>query len=192
MKSFPIIALAIWVAACVSPSVTFGQDSTGSQQPEVGQLAIDFELPIVKGEGYLSLSETYKTGPTVVIFLRGYPGYQCPICSRQVSDLVNRAKGLAQASHRVVLVYPGSAKGLEKNSEQFMGSRRLPEPLIMVRDDDMKVVERWGLRWNAKGETAYPATFVLDQYGRIAWKKVSRSHAERSSVEEILKELRKL
>ncbi len=165
---------------------------TPSAQPEVGQRAIDFELPIVNGEGYVSLSDTYKAGPTVLIFLRGYPVYQCPIDSTQVNSLVNRAKVLSQSAHRVVLVYPGAAKGLERHAEQFLASRKMPEPLVIVRDDDMNVVNQWGVRWDDHGETAYPATFVLDQYGRIAWKKVSRSHAERSSIEEILKELRKL
>lgn len=159
---------------------------------EVGQRAIDFELPLVHSEGYLSLSETFKGGPTVVIFLRGYPGYQCPLCSSQVSSLVNRAKALGQAADRIVLVYPGPSEGLERQAEQFLGSRRLPDPLVLVRDDDMRVTEAWGLRWNRNRETAYPSTFVLDRFGKIAWKKVSQSHAERSSVEEILKELRKL
>lgn len=170
----------------------WGQDVVGAQPLEVGQRAIDFELPIVKGEGYLSLSETYKGGPTVVVFLRGYPGYQCPICSRQVSSLVNRAKALNQAAHRIVLVYPGPGEKLEQQAEDFIGSRRLPSPIVLVRDDDMRVAQQWGVRWNKPRETTYPSTFVLDQYGRIAWKKVSRSHGERSSVEEILKELRKL
>jgi peroxiredoxin len=159
---------------------------------EVGQRAIDFELPIVRDEGYLSLSETYKGGPTVVVFLRGYPGYQCPICSRQVSSLINRVKALEQAAHRIVLVYPGASEGLARRAEQFLGSRRLPDPLVLVRDDDMKVAEAWGVKWNKSRETVYPSTFVLDAFGRITWKKVSQSHGERSSVEEILKELRKL
>jgi peroxiredoxin len=191
MKTYWIILLAItaWEGMLAS---SYGQDPGASGQPEVGQRAIDFELPIVNGEGYLSLSETCKEGPTVLIFLRGYPVSQCAFDSTQVNGLVSRSKVLDQSAHRVVLVYPGQAKGLERNAERFMASRRMPEPLVIVRDDDMKVVNQWGLRWDNPRETAYPATFVLDRYGRIAWKKVSRSHAERSSVEEILKELRKL
>lgn len=169
-----------------------GQGAANPGTPEVGQRALDFELPIVNGEGYLSLSEAYKDGPVVVIFLRGYPGYQCPICSQQVSSLINRANALQQAAHRVILVYPGPGEGLSRNAEQFLGSRRLPPPLVLVRDDDMQVVQQWGLRWDKHRETAYPSTFVLDRYGRIAWRKVSRSHGERSTIDEILKELGKL
>ena len=191
MKSYWIMLLTIgvWQGMLASSD---GQDPSVAAQPEVGQRAIDFELPIVNGEGYLSLSETCKAGPVVLVFLRGFPVSQCPIDSTQVNSLVNRAKVLNQSAQRVVLVYPGPAKGLERHAERFLASRRMPEPLVIVRDDDMNVVNQWGLRWDNPRETAYPATFVLDRYGRIAWKKVSRSHAERSSVEEILKELRKL
>ena len=92
----------------------------------------------------------------------------------------------------MILVYPGEEKSLERRARQFMGSRRLPEPLVIVRDEGMEMVQQWGLRWNALRETAYPATYVVDRNGRVRWKKVSRSHAERSSVEDILKQLRKL
>jgi alkyl hydroperoxide reductase subunit AhpC len=56
----------------------------------------------------------------------------------------------------------------------------------------MQMVKEWGIRWETRNQTAYPATFVVDQNGRIAWKKVSSTSAGRSTVEEILRELRKL
>jgi len=161
------------------------------KQLEVGDRVIDFDLPVVGGEEYLSLSDEYKQGAVVVIVLRGFPGYQCPECSRQIGSLANRAKTLAKAAHRVILVYPGQAP-LIRRAEEFKGSRRLPEPLVIVRDDGMEMVQQWGLRWNASNETAYPATYIVDRNGRVRWKTVSQSHAGRSSIEEILKELRKL
>ncbi len=161
-------------------------------RPAVGEKAPDFDLPIVGEDGFIELSDQYDQGAVVVIVLRGYPGYQCPICSQQVSSLANRAKALRQQAHRVILVYPGDGSSLERKAEQFLGSRSLPDPLVLVRDQDMKLVDRWGLRWKKTRETAYPATYVIDSNGRIRWSKVSDSHAGRSSVEEILRELRKL
>lgn len=155
-----------------------------------GDRVRDFELPIVGGDGFLRLSDEVKQGPVVVIVLRGYPGYQCGICNRQVSALVSRARVLDNAVQRVVLVYPGEDSSLERRAEQFMGSRRLPDPMVMVRDDGMTAVTEWGLRWNKHHETAYPATYVIDSNGRVQWAKVSESHAGRSSVEEILKAVR--
>jgi peroxiredoxin len=159
---------------------------------DVGDRAIDFELPIVGGEGLISLSDEYKKGGVVVIVLRGYPGYHCPICTQQLGSLANRAQTLAQETHRVILVYPGEKTSLEKHAKQFMGSRRLRDPLVIVRDDGMEMVAQWGLRWNKRKETAYPAAYIIDRNGRVRWKKVSKTHAGRSSVQEILRELRKL
>jgi peroxiredoxin len=149
-------------------------------------------LQIVGGEGLISLSDEYKKGGVVVIVLRGYPGYHCPICTQQLGSLANRAQTLAQETHRVILVYPGEKTSLERRAKQFTGSRRLRDPLVVVRDDGMEMVEQWGLRWNARNETAYPATYIIDRNGRVRWKKVSKTHADRSSVQEILRELRKL
>lgn len=169
-----------------------GEEEVKIELPEIGKRAIDFELPIVGGESFLTLSDEYKQGNVVVVVLRGYPGYQCPLCSTQIGALANRARALTNEAHRVILVYPGKADQLQRHAEQFMGSRSLPDPLIIVRDEDMEMVQQWGLRWEAPHETAYPATFVVDSNGRVRWRKVSKSHGERSSVEEILRELRKL
>ena len=184
--AFCLLACALWAL------VTAADVGTAAEQQDVGERVVDFELPVVGSEEYLSLSDEYEQGAVVVVVLRGYPGYQCPVCSRQVGSLANRAKGLAGQAHRVILVYPGEGTLLKRHAGQFMGSRSLPQPLVLVRDDEMKMVASWGLRWRAHRETAYPATYIIGRNGRIRWKKVSESHAGRSTVEEILKELRKL
>jgi len=168
-----------------------GQEASQTP-PEIGQRAPDFELPLVGQNKFLNLRDEYRDGPVVVIVLRGYPGYQCPLCKNQFNAVVNRAKALASETDRVVLVYPGNTDQLAKQAKRFLGSRKLPHPVTMVHDDNMQMVKNWGLRWQARNQTAYPATFVVDQNGRIAWKKISTSQAGRSTVEEILRELRKL
>jgi peroxiredoxin Q/BCP len=182
--------VGLWIGSCLLTARA--DEADASKGPKVGERVTDFELPMVGSDEYVTLSEEYEQGSVVVVILRGHPGYQCPICTSQMATLRNRAKALAKEAHRVILVYPGEAKALKRNAERFMGSRKLPSPLLIVRDDDMKLVEQWGLRWNARSETAYPATFVIDRNGRIRWKRVSESHAGRSTVEEILKQLRKL
>lgn len=188
-RSLCQLAAAALIGLICSP-VAEAQDEP--QQLEVGDRVHDFDLPVADSDAYLTLRDEYKQGPVVLIVLRGFPGYQCPICTQQVASLANRAKALAAETHRVILVYPGEEKGLEKRAEQFMGARRLPQPLVIVRDEGMKMVYEWGLRWYGRKETAYPATYIIDRNGRIRWQKVSQSHAGRSSVQDILKELRKL
>ena len=191
MHKYLSLGFAI-VLVGLSSSIASAEPLARDKPLPVGEKAINFDLPVVGEDDYVELKDLYKEGPVVMIVLRGYPGYQCMLCNQQVGQLINRAKALKSQVHKVVLVYPGAATGLERHAEQFMGSRRVPEPLLLVRDPDMKMVSQWGLRWDAPRETAYPATYIIKSSGRVAWKKVSDSHAGRSTVQEILKELKKL
>ncbi|TWU23482.1 Redoxin [Novipirellula galeiformis] len=184
---------ACWMLLCTTLCLDAQANNAGLAQPlAVGSKAINFELPIVGSNDYIELKEAYQQGPVVVVVLRGYPGYQCPLCSHQVSSIINRAKAISAAAARVILVYPGDDPKLSRHAQSFLGSRRLPDPIVLVRDDAMAMVTQWGLRWHSPRETAYPATYVIDKNGRVAWSKVSSSHADRSTTEEIMKALRKL
>ena len=186
------------LACLVGVSLSIAQAAHGVSgepiiaQQKVGDRVLDFELPIVGSKDLLQLSDEYRQGPVVVVVLRGDPGYQCQLCVRQLASLANRSTAIKPLASRIILVYPGDSSDLEQRAKRFKGSRRLPDPLVIVRDDQMKMVRQWGLRWDKHHETAYPATYVIDRNGDIRWKKVSRSHAGRSTVEEILKELRTL
>ena len=190
-------AFAMASTLCVSVammSMFSDAATTEVKRPEVGEKAPDFDLPIVgsKEDDYVQLEDEVEQGAVVVVLLRGYPGYQCPLCSRQVGALINRARALSEVAHRVILVYPGEPNLLERHADEFIGSRAVPDPLVLVRDPGMKMVADWGLRWDAPRETAYPATFVIKKNGRIAWSKISDSHAGRTTADEIITQLRKL
>ncbi|MEO1618986.1 MAG: redoxin domain-containing protein [Planctomycetota bacterium] len=162
----------------------------------VGDQAPDFELAVQGSDEYVSLSELIKDGPVVVVVLRGYPGYQCGICNQQVGSLINRSRTLdtklGNKPKRVVLVYPGPELNLERHAKQFVGSRRIPEMFTMVRDPGMEMITSWGLRWDARRETAYPATYVIGPGRRVLWSKVSKSHGGRASVDEIVRAIDKI
>lgn len=181
-----LAATVFFALGCLTPLML------QAKGPAVGDVAPDFKLPRVGEEGFLSLKEATQTGPVVVVVLRGYPGYQCPLCNDQVAALANRAPALAKLTKRVILVYPGEASALDEHAEEFIGARTLPEPLVLVRDPDMKMVSEYGLRWDAPNETAYPAAFVVDGHGQVKWSKVSESHGGRSSAQEIVEQLVKL
>ena len=188
MKQFFCLAIALsLLSACA-----LGEDAVRSMPLPVGDKAINFELPTVGSDSYIDLEKEYAEGHVVVIVLRGYPGYQCALCRSQVSAMINRAKALAAVAHRVILVYPGEAEGLERRADQFVSSRSFPEPLVLVQDPGMEMVNAWGLRWNAPRETAYPATYIIKSNGRVAWQKISSSHSGRTTADEIIKQLKKL
>lgn len=184
--TLPMMMLGLAVGLAAVPA------ATAAEPLSKGDMAPDFKLAVVGEDRYVTLQELTRSGPIALVFLRGYPGYQCPLCTQQVGTLRNRAKALTEVTKHVVLVYPGPANELEKHSEQFLGSNALPEPLLMVRDPEMETVNQYGLRWIAPNETTYPATFVLDKHGRVVWSKISDSHAGRTNAQEIIEQLKKL
>jgi peroxiredoxin len=156
--------------------------------PKVGDKVPDFTLADGGGKS-VSLSKLTSAAPVTLVVLRGYPGYQCPICSMQVADLVKHADELKSAGAEVVLVYPGPPKDLGQRAKEFMKGRSLPENFSFVTDPDYKFTESYGLRWDAPRETAYPSTFVIDKEGVVRYAKISKTHGGRAKTDEVLKAL---
>ncbi len=153
-----------------------------------GNIASDFSLKDLKGKTY-SLRELNKTGSVVLMVLRGWPEYQCPLCSKQVGSFVAEAKQFKEKGASVMMVYPGPAENLKNHAMEFSESFNIPENFYFVLDPDYYMVNKYKLRWDAPKETAYPATLVIGENGRIIFSKISHTHGGRASVEEVLKVL---
>ena len=153
--------------------------------PVVGDQARDFTLVSLEGAD-VTLSKLTQGGPVVLVVLRGYPGYQCPICSLQVAGLQRSKSKLAKASAQVVLVYPGEAAELDQRAKEFLRGKELPKGFQMVLDPDYAFTLAYGLRWDAPRETAYPSTFVIDSENVVRFAKVSKSHGGRAKPAEII------
>ena len=123
--------------------------------------------------------------------LRGYPGYQCPICSKQVGEFVGKADQLKKAGARVVFVYPGPADKLKEHAAEFTKGKEkdYPAEFTLVLDPDYTFTNAYNLRWDAKNETAYPATFVIDGDRKVTFATVSKTHAGRAKADDVLKAL---
>lgn len=158
--------------------------------PQVGQTAPEFTLMSLKGKS-VTLPSMASDGPVVLVMLRGFPGYQCPLCSRQVQDFTKNADGFQRAGARVVLVYPGPARNLDMKAQEFVADKPLPANFEMLLDPDYKLTNLYGLRWDAPNETAYPASFILDKQGKVVFSKVSKGHGGRTSASEMLEAMAK-
>ena len=161
-----------------------------AQPPKVGETAPDFELKDLK-DGKIKLSALSKKGPVILVVLRGFPGYQCPICTVQAGQLIGKAEQFAKANARVLLVYPGPSEGLKARADEFVRGKDIPANFYLVLDPDFKLTNRYGLRWKADGETSYPSTFVLDSKRKVLFAKTSRTHGDRAKVDEVLAALPK-
>jgi thioredoxin-dependent peroxiredoxin len=189
MGTFRILGCALLAAivglACTD-RVSAQQLDTQIKTLKLGDVAKDFEFQPLEGKKKVKLSALAKDGPVVLVVLRGFPGYQCPICGQQVNDFRQHAKEFAERGAKIVLVYPGPPEDLKKRAREFLKDDALPKPMMLVIDPAYKFTTLYGLRWNADAETAYPSTFVLDRERKVMFRKVSRSHGDRAEAEDVL------
>ena len=166
-----------------------GSGLAAAQTPAVGAKAPDFTLQTPTGSSVTLANERAK-GTTVLVVLRGFPGYQCPYCAKQVHDFVEHSADFAARKANVVLVYPGPPADLDQHAREFLAKQAdLPSNIKLVVDPDYKITNLYGLRWDAPHETAYPSTFILDASGTILFEKISHSHGDRTSADDILTRL---
>ena len=74
---------------------------------------------------------------------------------------------------------------------EFMANKKLPANFDLLLDPGYDFTNQYGLRWNALNETAYPATFLIDQRGIVFFAKISKSHGGRTNAAEIFDALLK-
>jgi peroxiredoxin len=157
--------------------------------PATGAQAPNFTLLTPTGHSVSLVSETNK-GTTVLVLLRGYPGYQCPYCVRQAGDFIEHAQAFAAKHVDVLLVYPGPPADLDQHAKDFLAKQAdLPANIQLVIDPDYNMTNAYGLRWDAPHETAYPTTFVLDRHRKILFEKISHSHGDRTTAEDVLAQI---
>ena len=182
----------------IACSLFFAVSAFG-QTPALGAKAPDFTLSTPTGKA-VTLSTEEGGQSLVLVILRGFPGYQCPYCVKQVHDFVEHASDFKAKNTRVLLVYPGppasrgilslSTKDLDQHAKGFLDKQaELPSNVVLVTDPDYKVTNLFGLRWDSPHETAYPSTFVLDKKGTVVFEKISHSHGDRLSAQDALDHL---
>jgi len=183
-----MIAKKLWVLVLVIMTAGFSW-SGSAQTPEVGQKAPKFSLSTPDGHP-VSLAEFTSKGTVVLVVLRGYPGYQCPYCQKQVHDFLVNGDKFAAAGTEVLLVYPGPPADLDQRAKEFLAKENpLPANLHLVIDPNYSFTNQYGLRWDAPHETAYPSTFLIDRQGTVFFRKVSHEHGDRTTAADVLAEL---
>ena len=154
--------------------------------PQVGDKASDFALRTLDDQT-VRLSDLTPKSKVVLIELRGWPGYQCPLCTKQVHDYVRNAEKFKGV--QVLMVYPGPADDLKAHATEFLQDKNWPKDFQLVLDPDFTFTKSYGLRWDAPDETAYPSTFIITKDGKVSFGHISKQHGDRVSAETVLKDL---
>ena len=153
--------------------------------PNIGERPPDFKLSTPEGK-VVQLSDVMGKGPVVLVVLRGYPGYQCPYCNRQVQDFIANAQRFTELGAHVILVYPGPPQDLKGKADEFMTGKKLPADFDLVLDPGYVFTNAYGLRWNAPSETAYPSTFLISRDGAVFFSKIVKEHGGRTTAAEVI------
>jgi peroxiredoxin Q/BCP len=163
----------------------------GADLPKVNDRAPDFTLQSLDGQT-VRFADLSRQANVVLVVLRGWPGYQCPICDRQVNDFISSKNAFAAAKARVVFVYPGQAQDLKAHADEFRSwkGREWPADFLFLLDPDYRMINAYGLRWDAPRETAYPSAFIIDSSQLVRFAKISRTHGGRATAAEILAALK--
>ncbi len=185
-----LAALLVFSVQCGLSPLQTRADEKQKKPPKIGQEAPDFELSTIDGKK-LKLSKLVKEGPVVVILLRGYPTYQCPVCSKQVGSFVKAAKQFDREDATIVMIYPDTADGIDEHSKEFMKGKKLSKNVKFLLDPDFTFTNSYGLRWEGKRETSYPSTFIIDKDRNVKYSKISRTHGGRSKPKDVLAALKK-
>jgi thioredoxin-dependent peroxiredoxin len=195
MKINSFCKLALAVLAWVLPLAVNAQMGDGAQEamnmtnsPQVGSVAPDFTLKTL-GDQSVRLDDLTAKSEVVLVVLRGWPGYQCPFCTRQAHDFVGNADKLKAAGVQVIMVYPGPANDLKAHATEFLRDKNWPNDFLFVLDPDYSFTKAYGLRWDAPKETAYPSTFIIGKDGKVLFAHVSKKHGDRVGSDTVLKVL---
>lgn len=165
--------------------------SQSFEKVAVGKKAEDFKLKTIQGDE-VQLKEILKSNAVVLVVLRGWPGYQCPLCTKQVGGLIADADEFSELKAVVVMVYPGPSADLQAHAKEFSEDFNFPANFRFTLDPDYSMINKYGLRWDAPKETAYPSTFVISKNGEIVYSKTSTTHGGRADNEDIFEALGKL
>lgn len=163
-----------------------------SKAPKVGEEAADFELKSIDDKT-VSLHKLTEKSPVVLVVLRGWPGYQCPACLRQVADFIAHAAKLNEQQAQVVMVYPGPEDSLTEHAKEFIKEIKvkLPSNYHLVTDPDFKFTTEYRLRWDAPNETAFPSAFVIGKDNHIKFAHTSDTHTGRVTADQAIEALSK-
>ncbi len=180
--------VAMWIAMAAALVCQPSLVAQGGAPMMVGDKAPDFTLAALDGR-QVTLSTELTHGPVVLVMLRGWPGYQCPFCTRQFGDFLSHAQDVAAQGARVIFVYPGPADQVNKRAEEFTANKEMPSIFRFLVDPTYVFTRAYGLRWDAPNETSYPSTFVIDRTSTVRFAQISKAHDGRALATDVLQAL---
>lgn len=152
-----------------------------------------------------TLASYYEKQPVVVIF---YRGYWCPVCNKHLSEFAEKAKEIEAAGAKLIAISVESYDNVTKTKEQtgadFTIISDIDGSIMKAFKVNFKVTEEYQAmiqdklnasiaetNANKQADLPVPATFIIDENGKIVYKQFNPDYTDRASVEDILNNLPK-
>lgn len=147
----------------------------------IGAAAPEFSLPDAKGNSH-SLSD-YTGQKLVLVFYRtGAWGF----CQTQLGELQEGYEDIQAQDADMIAI---SADPLTLvNSTQHS----LQITYLLLSDQDTETIAAYNVIDPSNTDIARPATYIIDQKGRVAWRSLDIRFGDRTGTEQLLTELKKL
>ena len=169
---------------------------------KTGSTAPHFEA-VDMNDNIFSLRDALNENPVVLIF---YRGHWCPVCNKHLAKLQDSLQLILDRGVELIAVSPEKPELLKKTSEKTGAEFRL------LHDEDYKIAAAYGVKFRPTGmqlatynvalgadlkdahsdetqQLPIPATYIIDQEGKIAWRHFNPDYKQRSQVKDILKNL---
>jgi peroxiredoxin len=169
---------------------------------DVGEIVTPFSAQDQHDSTFV-LVDALAKGPVVVVF---YRGQWCPYCNRHLSELQDNLNQIEEKGATIVAISPENQEALGKTVEKTGAQFTLlfdenyeickdfdvlfvPTNAQIAKYDSFLNADLWNAHSNETVLLPVPATFIIDQTGVIIWRQFDQNYKERSTIEEILKQL---
>ena len=150
-----------------------------------------------------SLNESLKTGPVVVIFIRGQ---WCPFCNKHLSAIQDSLPMIYAKGASVIVISPEKSEfikiTIEKTGAEF----------TLLYDEEYKILDAFDVTFKPDSISRFmyntmlganlkdahsddserlpvPATFIIGKDGKVVWRHFDPNYKKRSTVADIVKNI---
>jgi peroxiredoxin len=152
------------------------------------------------------LKDALEEGPVVVVF---YRGQWCPICNRHLTNLQDSLNLIEKMGATVIAISPEKPKYLNQTQEKtgaeftliYDADYSISKSFDVLFRPEQQVIDLYNERLGAdfanaqsddSAQIPVPATFVIDESGRVAWRHFDRDYKIRATAKQILDALKML
>lgn len=171
---------------------------------EVKGLPVGAKVPMFTAEDQFGnnykLSEALKKGPVVLLF---YRGQWCPVCNRHLSELKDSLQLIYNMGASVIAISPEKPDYLKKTEKKTKATFTLVYDkdysigigFDVIFEPGQKEINMYNSRLDANLDQSQsdnsnrlpvPATFIINQSGKIVWRQFNPDYKIRADVKDII------